>query len=112
MQTFSVHHTLSCPNRSLAISHQNEIRDEIIHLARQYLPPNSIRGELLIHLDHSKSEEEVHHGGSVPETQGYSQSGAYGRAIHKRSLASGVDMLTRILGCQMERISFWLGKKA
>ena len=70
MQNVLVHHALSCPNGGLVIARHNEIHDEIIHLARQNFSPNCARGEHLIHLGRSISEEEVHHGGSVPETRG------------------------------------------
>ena len=69
MQNVLVHHALSCPNGGLVIARHNEIHDEIIHLARQNFSPNCARGEHLIHLGRSISEEEVHHGGSVPETR-------------------------------------------
>ena len=70
MQTFPVCHALRCPSGGTVITHHNEICDEIIHLAKQYFFPNYIHGKPLIHLGHSRSEEEVRHGGRVPETWG------------------------------------------
>ena len=39
------------------------------------------------------------------------KSRVYERSIQKQSLASGLEILTRILGIQREWIRFWLGGK-
>ena len=65
LQKFSDCHTLSCRNWGFVIARHNEIRDEIIHLARQAFYHNCVRREPLIHLGHSISEGEVHHCGSI-----------------------------------------------
>ena len=70
MQIFSVHHVLSCPNGGLFIARHNEIRDNIIHLSKQDFSPKCVCGKPLIRQGRSRSEEEVFHGGSVPETHG------------------------------------------
>ena len=69
MQTFLVHHALSCPNGGLVITRHSEICNEIIHLVKKAPPPNCACGEPVIHLGRTRSEEEVHHRGRVPETQ-------------------------------------------
>ena len=70
MQTFSVRHVLSFPNGGLVITHHNEICDEIIHLTKQDLSSNSVRDEIIIHQGCRRSEKEVCHKWSVPETRG------------------------------------------
>ena len=70
MQTFLVRHVMSCPNGGLVITRHNKICDVIIHLAKQYLPPNCVRGETLIHQGRRGSEKELCHRGSVPQTCG------------------------------------------
>ena len=70
MHTFLVHHAFSCSNGGLVIKCHNERCNTIIHLYRQAFSPNYVRGKPLIHLDHSRSEEEVRHGGSITETWG------------------------------------------
>ena len=52
MQTFSVHHALSCPNGDIIIACHNEVRDNIIHLLKQAFSPNCILSKPLIHLGH------------------------------------------------------------
>ena len=69
MQTFLVRHALIFPNGGLVILRHNEIRDDIIHLARQAFSHHCVRGEPLIHFGHIILEEEVSHGGKVPETR-------------------------------------------
>ena len=70
MQTFYVHHALSCSNGGLFIARHNGICDEIIHLARQAFSPNCVRSEDLIRQVRNRSDGKVRHGGSIPETQG------------------------------------------
>ena len=70
MQTFLVLCALICSNVGLFIAPHNEIRYEIIHLFRQAFCPTYVCGKPLIHVGRGISEEEVHHGGSVPETLG------------------------------------------
>ena len=70
MQTFSVCHAMNSPDGGLVITRHNEIRDEIIHLAKQSFYPKCLCREPLIHLGRIISEEEVRHGGSIPETRG------------------------------------------
>ena len=68
MQTFLVRHTLSCPNGVIVIARHSEVRDKTIYLERQDFPPNCVRVKPPIHLGRSRSEEEVRHGESSPET--------------------------------------------
>ena len=70
MQTVSVSYMLSCPNGGLVITHHSRICDEIIHLTKQYLSPNCVRVEIIIHQGCRISEKEVCHIGSAPETCG------------------------------------------
>ena len=62
-------HAISFSNGGLVITHHNNICDGNVYLARQAFSPHCVCGEPLIHVFHSISEEEVHHGGRVPETQ-------------------------------------------
>ena len=71
MKTFSMRHVLRCPNGVLVITHHNKICDDIIHLTKQYLFPNYVRGKILIHHGCRRSEKEVCHIGSFQETRGY-----------------------------------------
>ena len=50
----------------------------------------------------SRSEAEVCHGGASQKNGVASQYGAYGRARQKPSLTSGLEMMTRRLGNQLE----------
>ena len=84
LQTFSVHHALSCSNGGLVIARHNGIHDEIIYLARQACSPNYVCSEDLIRQVRSRSDGKVRHGGSIPEHRVVGQYGAYGRARHKR----------------------------
>ena len=68
MQNFSVRHALSFRNRGLVIARQNETCDKIIHLVRKAFSPHCVCKEPLIHLGHSRSEDEVRHGGTLTET--------------------------------------------
>ena len=70
MQNFSMRHVLRCPNGGLVITHHNKICDEIIHLTKQYLSPNCVRGKIIIHHGYRRSEKEVCHIRSFPETRG------------------------------------------
>ena len=70
MQTFLVRHALILPNGGLVVASHNEIRDNIIHLTKQYFSPTWIRGEPLIHVGRSIYEEEVHQVGIIPEMRG------------------------------------------
>ena len=70
MQNFLVRHKTSWPNGGLVITRHNKICDVIIHLTKQYLPPNCVRGETLIHQGRRRSEKELCHIGSVPQTRG------------------------------------------
>ena len=70
MQISLVHFALICINGGLGIARHNEICDDIIHLSKQVFSPNCMSREPLIHLGCSRSEEEVCHGGSIPETRG------------------------------------------
>ena len=45
------------------------MRDNIIHLSKQYISLDCVRDEILIHLGRSRSEDGVHHGVIVPETR-------------------------------------------
>ena len=70
MQIFLVRHTLILPNGGIIIAHNNETRDEITHLEKETFYPQCVHGEPLIQLGLSRSEEEVHHVGSILETPG------------------------------------------
>ena len=70
MQTFFVRHTLRCPNGGLTITRHNEIRDEIIHLARKSFYPHYVHGEPLIYQGYSRSEGGIRNSGRIPETRG------------------------------------------
>ena len=63
-------YVMSCPNGGLLIKRHNKICDMIIHLAKQYLPPNCVSGENLIHQGRRRSDKELCHRGSVPQTRG------------------------------------------
>ena len=69
LQTFLVRHVPNCRNVGLVITHHNEIRDEIVHLAIQDFSLHFIHGKPQIHLVRRRSEEEFRHGGRVPETR-------------------------------------------
>ena len=70
MQNVSVCLMLIWPNGRLVITRHNKIHDIIIHLTKQNFYHNDVCGETLIHQGRSRSEEEVRHIGSVPETRG------------------------------------------
>ena len=70
MRNFWLRHTLSRPNGGLIVAHHNDICDEIIHLTEKLSPLTVHTSNLLIHLGHSISEEELCHVGRVPEAQG------------------------------------------
>ena len=70
MQNVSVRHALGCGNGGLVVARYNEICDNIINFYRQAFSPNCVYGKPLIYLVCSRSEEEVRHGGSVPEKWG------------------------------------------
>ena len=70
MQIVSLRHVLICPNDGLVITRNNDRRDEIIHLTQKNDSPHWVYGKPLIHLVHRISEEEVRHGGIIPEKWG------------------------------------------
>ena len=70
MQTLLLCHTLIFPNGGLVIARHNEICDKIIHLTKKYFYLNCVHEKTTTHLVRRRSEEEVIHGGSVPETWG------------------------------------------
>ena len=63
-------HALIIPNGGLVIARHNDICDKIIHLIKQALSSQCVRGEPIIKLVCSRSEEEVRHGGRFRETLG------------------------------------------
>ena len=65
LKTFSVNHEFSCGNRGLVITLHNELRDKIIHILKQYSPPNFVRSKPLIHLGCRRPKDEVSHRGRV-----------------------------------------------
>ena len=62
-------HALIFPNEGLFIALHNEVRDDIIHLAKQAFFHHCVHNEPIIHLGRSIFEEEVCNGWSVRETQ-------------------------------------------
>ena len=70
MKTFSVRYALCLPTGGLVIVHHNEICDKIIHITKQAFSLKCLYEKNLIHLGHSRYEEEVNNGGIIPETQG------------------------------------------
>ena len=79
MQTSLVHHVLISSNGGIVIERHNNICYDIIHLAKQYLSPNCVHGEILIHQDCRISEKIVNHRGGVPQTRGDVYIKAYQR---------------------------------
>ena len=81
-------HKLNYPNGGLVITCHKEICDDIIHLAKQALSPIYVHGKTLTHQGCSRSEEEVRHRESVPETRGYVSI----RVLLKRVMEAIIDV--------------------
>ena len=60
-QSFYVRQGLRCRHRGLVIERHNKVCDDVLQLARQYIPSNCVHSELRTIQGSSISEEEVLH---------------------------------------------------